>query len=367
MHKNIADMVSAIESRDRGPARPPPKRRNPFLLPLAIGLPVLALLGWGGWRWMAAQSEQALVQCQAALGKTQSAIDGNDLAGASAAAGEAERVCKDESLVKLQAMRVMIQEAQAQAQACDPAEAQARDLLRQAKPGEAKAALDAVQAQCAARESTSMLVLRTQNAVTEAASLLEQAKAQVAAKQPALARQSAENALKFDALVTGAADVMTEIERLERSLPAQSIEKPPPPETPKPRPVAETPPVKRPVVPEAPKPLVVQVGPATAPVAAPVAPAPAPEPPSQPAANARLVPVSTPAPDYPPAARRARTTGSVTVSFTVRADGSVDDVRILDARPRGLFERNVQITLRRWRFQPIAQAQTVTRTFEFKP
>ena len=71
--------------------------------------------------------------------------------------------------------------------------------------------------------------------------------------------------------------------------------------------------------------------------------------------------------DYPPAARRARTTGSVTVSFTVRADGSVDNVRILDARPRGLFERNVQITLRRWRFQPIAQAQTVTRTIEFKP
>jgi protein TonB len=53
------------------------------------------------------------------------------------------------------------------------------------------------------------------------------------------------------------------------------------------------------------------------------------------------------------------------VSFTVNPDGSVGDVNILSARPRGVFERNVQAAVKRWRYQPIATTQTVTRTFDF--
>lgn len=104
----------------------------------------------------------------------------------------------------------------------------------------------------------------------------------------------------------------------------------------------------------------------------PVASAPQPTAPAaQPAAPARasggLVPISTPQPAYPPEARRANASGEVTVSFTVNTDGSVSDVELVSAKPRGMFDRSVQSAVRRWRFQPTDSAQTVTRTFTFRP
>ena len=101
-------------------------------------------------------------------------------------------------------------------------------------------------------------------------------------------------------------------------------------------------------------------------VAAPTRPEP--PPPSAPApsrASSELVPISTPQPAYPPAAQRAGTVGQVVVSFTVNSDGSVGDVNVVSARPRGVFERNVQAAVRKWRYQPIAGTQQVTRTFDF--
>ena len=69
---------------------------------------------------------------------------------------------------------------------------------------------------------------------------------------------------------------------------------------------------------------------------------------------------------YPPAAQRSGTTGQVVVSFTANSDGSVSDINIVSAKPRGVFERSVQAAVRRWRFQPIAGTQQVTRTFDFQ-
>jgi len=114
---------------------------------------------------------------------------------------------------------------------------------------------------------------------------------------------------------------------------------------------------------------------APAPVAAaPVVPPPArPQPPppapaSRPAApSSELVAVSTPQPVYPPEARRQRTTGEVTVAFTVNADGSVSNVDVLSSKPRGVFERPVQNAVRKWRFAPTSGPQNVTRTFSFAP
>jgi protein TonB len=126
--------------------------------------------------------------------------------------------------------------------------------------------------------------------------------------------------------------------------------------------------------------------PPAAPVAAPVAPPPAPvatrpqpteaaparaEPTPAPAAPARasggdLVAVSTPQPAYPPQAQRSGTKGQVVVSFTVNPDGSVGNVDVVSAKPRGVFERTVQSAVKKWRFQPIAGSQTVTRTFDFE-
>jgi protein TonB len=95
---------------------------------------------------------------------------------------------------------------------------------------------------------------------------------------------------------------------------------------------------------------------------APVVPVPAPAPAR---AAGDLVAVSTPQPVYPPEAKRAGTAGQVVISFTVNTDGSVSDIDIVSARPRGVFERNVQSAVRRWRFEPISGPQTVTRTFDF--
>jgi protein TonB len=106
------------------------------------------------------------------------------------------------------------------------------------------------------------------------------------------------------------------------------------------------------------------------PTPAPVVAAPPPPPRAEPAAPApggALVAVSTPQPAYPPEARRAGASGEVTVSFTVNTDGSVDNIDIVSAKPRGMFDRSVQSAVRRWRFQPIGAPQTITRTFTFRP
>jgi protein TonB len=92
----------------------------------------------------------------------------------------------------------------------------------------------------------------------------------------------------------------------------------------------------------------------------PSAPAPAPA-----RASGTLVPISTPQPQYPEDALRRGQTGAVTLEFTVNPDGSVGNLVVVSATPRGVFERGVQSAVRRWRFQPIAAPQTVRRTFNF--
>ena len=93
-------------------------------------------------------------------------------------------------------------------------------------------------------------------------------------------------------------------------------------------------------------------------------PAPTPRPA---AAPITLVPITTPDPPFPSEAiARGRSMGSVTVRYTVSPDGRVRDVRVIEARPGGLFERTVMETMAEWRFEPIAESRTQTRTFEFR-
>lgn len=77
--------------------------------------------------------------------------------------------------------------------------------------------------------------------------------------------------------------------------------------------------------------------------------------------------ISTPAPRYPPEALRAATVGEVTVEFTITADGSVADVRVLKSRPARVFDREAISAVRRWRFEPPGAPVTLRRTFGFKP
>jgi protein TonB len=113
--------------------------------------------------------------------------------------------------------------------------------------------------------------------------------------------------------------------------------------------------------PARPTPAPATAAPATTAAAPPPTPAPAPAR----AASSALVAVSTPQPQYPQDALRRGTTGEVVLEFTVNTDGTVGNVTVVNATPRGVFERGVQNTVRRWRFQPVASPQTVRRTFTF--
>ena len=87
---------------------------------------------------------------------------------------------------------------------------------------------------------------------------------------------------------------------------------------------------------------------------------------ARPTAN-DLRPISTPAPRYPTDAYRAGTSGEVQVEFTVAADGSVSDVRVVRASPPRVFDREAVAAVKRWRFQPIGAPVTTRRTISFNP
>jgi protein TonB len=93
--------------------------------------------------------------------------------------------------------------------------------------------------------------------------------------------------------------------------------------------------------------------------------------PAQPArASNELRVVSQASPRYPPDAQRAGVSGSVQVEFTVGTDGSVSEAHVVSSDgPRRYsrdFEREALAAVKRWRFQPVAQATTSRRTVSFQ-
>ena len=164
-----------------------------------------------------------------------------------------------------------------------------------------------------------------------------------------VANRATQDAARTEQLAKAAAEAKLKAEQAATA--AAAAARNPAPIATAPAPVAATPP---PAPVERPAPVVAP----PAPVAA--APRPAPARPT-----GGLVAISTPQPSYPPEALRAGTAGEVVISFTVNTDGSVSNVELISAKPRGVFERNVQSTVRRWRYQPIDSAQNVTRTFTF--
>lgn len=91
---------------------------------------------------------------------------------------------------------------------------------------------------------------------------------------------------------------------------------------------------------------------------------------ARPAASNDLRAVAQPGPRYPSAAQRVGATAAVQVEFTVQPDGSVENVRVVSSNsPREFqreFEREAMSAVRRWRFQPVAQATTSRRTIAFE-
>jgi TonB family protein len=57
-------------------------------------------------------------------------------------------------------------------------------------------------------------------------------------------------------------------------------------------------------------------------------------------------------PVYPPVALRNHIEGWVEVEFTITAMGTVSDIEVLGAEPRGIFEAAATEAVRTWRFRP---------------
>lgn len=101
------------------------------------------------------------------------------------------------------------------------------------------------------------------------------------------------------------------------------------------------------------------------PATARVEPPPAAEPPARFAPALRLV--QDVQPRYPARALGRELEGRVELMFTVRPDGSVADLRIVDAQPAGVFDQAALQAARRWRFAPIPSEATTSRTLRFTP
>ena len=115
--------------------------------------------------------------------------------------------------------------------------------------------------------------------------------------------------------------------------------------------------VAAPVV-QAPAPVVQAPAPVVqAPVSAPVVQAPA--------AKAAIVPLQTPQPEYPREALMAGTKGEVVAEISINGAGAVTSVRIISASPRGVFDKTVISTVRRWKYQGNGESTTIRRTFAF--
>ena len=143
------------------------------------------------------------------------------------------------------------------------------------------------------------------------------------------------------------------------------IHKPEPKPKPKPKPVKKVEQPKRDAKPVEPR----QASPFEN--NAPVQPVPTPAAKSAPAAPVQTVntgprAISRGEPQYPARAFALRMDGNVRVKFDVDADGRVNNVEILSAQPANMFEREVKLAMKKWRYESGRPGQGITVNIKFR-
>lgn len=86
-----------------------------------------------------------------------------------------------------------------------------------------------------------------------------------------------------------------------------------------------------------------------------------------------IIPLQRIAPQYPRQAARDGVTGYVKIEFTVNADGTVRDARVIESKPRGVFDAVAITAALKWKFkpkvvdgQPVAQKGVVPIEFNLE-
>ena len=69
-------------------------------------------------------------------------------------------------------------------------------------------------------------------------------------------------------------------------------------------------------------------------------------------------PIDRTTPAYPQTAINDNVEGRVTLSITINPDGTVRDVTVLNAQPRGYFEKSAVRAVQRWRYKPTGTLRT---------
>lgn len=83
-----------------------------------------------------------------------------------------------------------------------------------------------------------------------------------------------------------------------------------------------------------------------------------------------VIPVVQIAPAYPRRAKLAKLQGSVTMDVTIRPDGTVAEAKVVQAKPKKIFDEAAVTAMLRWKFRPKIvdgqpQSQRARQTIEF--